>query len=330
MKTHRFASDGLGLSSMRTGTVVSLGASAVLGLGALVVARIWLPQSVHLPAVKLTPEVAANTVPVVVATGALPYGTKLDASKLTIVHLPPSAVPVGAFSTPAQLLSQPGGPPVVLTPISAREPLLPDKLSGAGARPIVSAAITEGMRAYTIGITETAGVGGHVLPGDRVDVIVTRQPPTPKALKDVCDDCKLERADVVLQNVRVIGMDLNVDPTTTQSAVSHSATLEVSVQDAQRLAVATQVGTMSLALRRAGQADVTPVRPVEVGDLRSTAPRAPGATLADDPRLYAKAPPPAADGAPGRVVIHGGHTIVVVHGDASTTVDVPSYRGAGA
>jgi pilus assembly protein CpaB len=268
--------------------------------------------------------------PMVVASGPIPYGAKLDASRLTVVQVPANAVPPGAFQTPSQILSQQGGAPVALTPIAAHEPLLPSKLSGPGARPIVSAGITEGMRAYTIGVAETAGVGGHVLPGDRVDVIVTRQPPTPKALKDICDECKLERADVVLQNVRVIGMDLNVDPTTTQSVVSHSATLEVSVQDAQRLAVATQVGTMSLALRRAGQADVTPVRPVEVGDLRSTAPRAPGATLLDDPRLYAKAPPPAADGAPGRVVIHGGHTVVVVHGDASTTVDVPSYRGAGA
>jgi len=329
MKTHRFASDGLGLSSMRTGTVVSLGASAVLGLGALVVARIWLPQSVHLPAVKLTPEVAANTVPVVVATGALPYGTKLDASKLTVVRLPPNAVPLGAFSTPSQLLSQPGGPPVALTAIAAHEPLLPAKLSGAGARPIVSAAITEGMRAYTVGVNETAGVGGHALPGDRVDVIVTRQPPTPKAIKDLCDDCKFERADVVLQNVKVLGMDLNVDPTTTVSVVSHTATLEVSVQDAQKLAVATQIGTLSLALRRAGQADVTPVRPVEISDLRSTAPRAPGpATLSDDARMYRAAPPAA--GAPGKVVIHGGRTIVVVHGDSATTVDVPAYRGAGA
>ena len=267
---------------MRTGTVVSLGASAVLGLGALVVARLWLPTSAHVALNKVMPEVASGTVPVVVANGAIPYGTKLDASKLSIVRMPASAVPQGAFATPAQVLSQQGGAPVTLTSLAPHEPLLPAKLSGPGARPIVSAGITEGMRAYTISVTETAGVGGHVLPGDRVDVIVTRQPPTPKALKDLCDDCKLERADVVLQNVRVLGMDLNVDPTTTQSVVSHTATLEVSVLDAQKLAVANQIGMMSLALRRAGQADVTPVRPVEVGDLRSTAPRAPGGAALPD------------------------------------------------
>ncbi|HZZ90062.1 MAG TPA: Flp pilus assembly protein CpaB [Caulobacteraceae bacterium] len=315
---------------MRTGTVVSLGASAVLGLGALLVARLWLPQQSHAPLLKAVPEVAAGTVPVVVASGALPYGTKLDASKLAIVRMPANAVPQGAFSTPAQILSQQGGAPVTLTAFASHEPLLPAKLSGPGARAIVSAAITEGYRAYTISVTETAGVGGHVLPGDRVDVIVTRQPPTPKAVKDLCDDCKMERADVVLQNVKVIGMDLNVDPTTTQSVISHTATLEVSVLDAQKLAVATQVGTMSLALRRGGQADVTPVRTVEIGDLKSTAPRAPGPVFPDDMQLRALGAKPhaAAPAGPGaKVTIHSGHTIVVVHGDASTTVDVPAYRG---
>jgi pilus assembly protein CpaB len=315
----------LGLGSMRTGTVVSLGASAVLGLGALVVARLWLPQSAHLPMLK-APEIQAGSVPVVVATAAIPYGAKLDASKLTVVHLPPGAVPPGAFTTTSQILSQQGGAPVALTPIAAHEPLLPSKLSGAGARPIVSAAITEGMRAYTIGVSETAGVGGHILPGDRVDVIVTRQPPIPKAIKDLCDDCKQERADVVLQNIKVLGMDLNVDPTTTQSVISHTATLEVSVQDAQRLAVATQIGNMSLALRRLGQADVTPVRTVQIADLQSTGPHAPGGG-SDQPRLIAVS---RRRGSALPMVIHT-RSIIVVHGDAATPVQVPAERyGAGA
>jgi pilus assembly protein CpaB len=317
---------------MRTGTIISLGASAVLGVGALIVARVWLPQSSHPPAAR--PEAPSmQTVPVVVATGAIPYGTRLDASKLTVVQVPPGAAPQGAFSSPSQLLNQAGGAPIVLTPLSTHEPLLPSQLSGPGARPIVSAVIDEGMRAYTVGVTDVAGVGGHVLPGDRVDVIVTRQPPTPNAIKDVCGECKLERADVVLQNVKVLGMDLNVDPTTTQSVISHTATLEVSVQDAQRLAVAAQIGSLSLALRRVGQADITPVRTVEVADVRSTAPAAPGPQFPDEARLAAlvrrpsaPARAPTAVAGPAAVVTHG-HTVVVVHGDSTTTVDVP---GGGA
>jgi len=318
---------------MRTGTVVSLGASAVLGLGALIVARVWLPQPSHAPAAN-KPAQMVDTVPVVVASGPIAYGAKLDASHLAVVRLPANAVPQGAYSSTAQILSQQGGPPVALMTIAPHEPLLPSKLSGPGARPIISAGITEGMRAYTISITETAGVGGHALPGDRVDVIVARDIPIPTIkAKDGSEadcNCKRERADVVLQDIKVLGMDLNVDPTTTASAVSHTATLEVSVQDAQKLAVAAQVGQMSLALRRQGQADLAPTRTVEIPDLQANGPRAPGGPPDPWPRLIAAARRHSAPVASAPMVIPT-HSVVVVHGDTATSVEVPADRyGAGA
>src|SRR5579863_7813306 len=119
---------------MRTGTVVSLGASALLGVGALIVARVWLPQTSH-PSGPKADQVATDTVPVVVASADIPYGTKLDAGRLTVERLPVGDAPRGAFATPTQVLSQPGGAPIVLTPIAAHEPVLPSKLSGGGAKP---------------------------------------------------------------------------------------------------------------------------------------------------------------------------------------------------
>ena len=313
---------------MRTGTVISLGASAVLGVGALIVARVWLPQPGGHAQQK--PAEATGTVPVVVASAAIPYGGKVDASHLIVERLPAGDAPPGAFSDPSQVIKAQGGVPLALTPIAAREPVLASKLSTGGARAIVSAGITDGMRAYTIGVSDTGGVGGHVLPGDRVDVIVTRSPPTPKAVKDLCGECKFERADVVLQDVKVLGMDLNIDPTATQSAVAHTATLEVSVLDAQKLAVAAQIGIMSLALRRVGQAEITPVRTVEVGDVRSTAPRAPGPAFPDDERM-ARMHAPTAPTGPVRTAPPHTRSITVVHGDTATQVDVPAERyGAGA
>jgi pilus assembly protein CpaB len=305
---------------MRTGTVVSLGASAVLGLGALIVARVWLPQSAH-TAGPAAPSVAQDTVPVVVATGDIPYGAKLDASKLTVEHLPAGDAPHGAFATTQQILGQTGGPPIVLTPISAREAILPDKLSGSGARATVAAVIGEGMRAYTIGVTDVAGVGGHVLPGDRVDVMLTRtiDPPPAKPGSPECD-CKRYVSDVVLQDLRVLGMDLNADPTSTQAAVAHTATLEVSVQDAQKLAVASQAGSLSLALRRTGSAEVTPTRSIAASDLFGG--RAPM------PRIIAVSRRTPAAAAP---ILIRTHSVVIIHGDSSSSVVVPAERyGAGA
>jgi pilus assembly protein CpaB len=311
---------------MRTGTVVSLGASAVLGLGALIVARVWLPQG-HAPQTKASAPV--STVPVVVATSAIPYGGKLDAGHLTIEQLPVGDAPQGSFTTTNQILQQQGGPPIALTPIAAREPVLASKLSGGGARATVSAVIDEGFRAFTIGVSDVAGVGGHILPGDRVDVILSRDIPQIQIPGQPSCNCKRVRADVVLQDVKVLGIDLNADPTTTQAAVAHTATLQVDVQAAQKLAVAAQVGAMSLALRRTGQADVTPVRTVEIRDLQWNGARAPGpAPLRDDARILPVMRQP---GAPSPQIIIRTHSVTVVHGDVSTQVQVPAERyGAGA
>src|SRR3954449_1705138 len=99
---------------MRVVTIVSLGASAVLGLAALVVAKTMLPNKAS---ARITAAPAAVGVPVVVAKGPLKFGDRLDATKVEILKLPSNAVPDGAFSTVAQVLAQDhGGAPVTLTP----------------------------------------------------------------------------------------------------------------------------------------------------------------------------------------------------------------------
>lgn len=237
---------------MRMITIVSLGASAALGLGALFVAKTVLPNAAAAkPGVVAT---AQAGVPIVVAAKDIKYGDKLDAGMLTIANIPAQAAPAGAFSTVQQVLSQDhGGAPVALQPIAAREALLPIKLSGPGARPSVAAEIAEGMRAYTIKVTDVTGAGGHALPGDHVDVVLMRDL-TPTAQN------RTYVSDVVLQNVRVLGVDLNADLSSNKPSEPKNATLEVSVEDAQKLAIASTLGTLSLALRRTGEAEAEPVR----------------------------------------------------------------------
>lgn len=234
---------------MRVVTIVSLGASAVLGLAALVVAKTVLPNQ----AAAKSPSVAAaqvEGVPVVVAAKDMKYGDRLAADSLKLVRMPADTVPQGAFSTIAAVLSaDKGGAPIVLTPIAAREPLLPAKLSGPGARPSVAAEIKDGMRAYTIKVSDVSGVGGHALPGDRVDVVLMR---------DLAPDSPMHNyaSEVVLQDVRVLAVDLNADLQSDKPASPSTATLEVSVADSQKLAVAADLGKLSLALRKTGAAEV--------------------------------------------------------------------------
>jgi pilus assembly protein CpaB len=238
---------------MRVVTIVSLGACALFGLSALVVAKTMMPNPGAAKAAA-TPQVTG--VPIVVAKSALKFGDKLDASKIEVLKVPSNAVPEGAFTTTAQVLAQDGGgAPVAITPIAAREALLPAKLSGPGARASVAAEIGEGMRAYTIKVSDVTGVGGHALPGDRVDVVLMR---------DLSTDSSKHAyvSQVVTQNIRVLGVDLNADLASNKPATPSTATLEVSVPDAQKLAVAGDLGKLSLALRKTGSAEIAQTAPM--------------------------------------------------------------------
>jgi pilus assembly protein CpaB len=208
---------------------------------------------------------------------------------------------------------------------------LPTQISGPGARPTVSAVIDEGMRAYTIGVTDVAGVGGHVLPGDRVDVVMTQNLPQKAPSGQNLCDCKRVIADVVLQDIKVLGLDLNADPSSTQAAVAHTATLEVSVEDAEKLAVAAQAGSLSLALRRTGSAEMSPVRTIAIADLHTGALR----DLRSEVRQALNASRRHASSStvqvPPMPIAPPTHTVTVIHGDTSSSVQVPAERyGAGA
>jgi len=270
-------------------TIVSLGASAVLGLGALFVAKAVLPNTAA-----AKPGAAAGAsaaVPIVIATKDIKFGDKLDATMLTIAHVPADVVPQGAFQTTAQVLMQDhGGAPVALTPIAVHEALLPAKLSGPGARPSVAAEIKEGMRAYTVRVNDVGGVGGHALPGDRVDVVLMRDL-TPSG------QVRTYVSDVVLQNVRVLGIDLNADLNANKPAEPKNTTLEVSVEDAQKLSIAATLGTLSLALRRTGEADAQTIHTMATRDFVG------GAAAASPPQVRAVVRRPRAGGGGGSLVI---------------------------
>ena len=167
--------------------------------------------------------------------------------------------------------------------------------------------ITPGMRAYTIGVGDVNGGGGHVLPGDRVDVLLARTVPGSEEQQNI-------ESDVVLQNVRILGINLNADQTTTNKANPKNATLEVTVEDAGRLSIASQVGALSLALRRTGAAEVEPVRAVRVSDLR---PYGAPPTFQPVARQASAPPPPRAEPQPkagGLVVVNGTHRATTTSG----------------
>jgi pilus assembly protein CpaB len=173
------------------------------------------------------------------------------------VDWPASNVPAGAFATTAQLLAT---DPVVVRRFYANEPILAAKLAGPKTRATLSAQITESQRAVSVRVNDIVGVAGFILPGDRVDVMVTRE---------VGGSDGNNITDVLLQNIKVIGVDQNASEDASGAKVVKAVTLEVGPDQAQKLFLGSKVGELSLALRNYLDVAAVPVRTVTVADLRS-------------------------------------------------------------
>ncbi len=239
---------------MRSSTIIMIGFAVVFGLLAVFVAQAWLSSQAEMRAKNFEAQkkpIATQTL--VVAARPLRFGAELGAMSLRELPWPNEAVPAGAFSKIADLTSSRR---VVLTAIEANEPILASKITGAGQRATLSAVLQDGMKAVSIRVNDVEGVAGFVLPGDRVDVVLTRQ-----------QDKLVAAADVVLQNVRVLAVDQVADERAEKPSIAKAVTLEVEVTAAQKLALASTIGTLSLALRKAGEATPSNTRRITVSDL---------------------------------------------------------------
>ncbi|MFV0472706.1 MAG: Flp pilus assembly protein CpaB [Pikeienuella sp.] len=201
-----------------------------------------------------------ETAPVVVAARALRYGETLDADAVRVVEFPKEAAPENGFASIDDILGQNGDRRVVLRTIEPNEPILKAKVTGFGERATISAQLTPGMRAFTLQIDTVSGVAGFLLPNDRVDVYLTR------------NDRDGLTANLIMQNVKVIAVDQFAEQDANRARVARTATVEVSPEDAQKLALAQQIGRISLSLRQIDEtATSEEVRPVAISDVVASA-----------------------------------------------------------
>jgi pilus assembly protein CpaB len=241
---------------VRSSTIIMIAVAAVFGLLAVFVAQSWLNRQAEarlrsIEAQQASP-VAARTL--VVAARPLRFGTEVTAAALRELPWASDAVPAGAFASVRDVLA--GGKHIVLTAIEANEPVLSSKITGSGQRATLSAVIAEGKKASTIRVNDVDDVAGFVLPGDRVDVMLSRQTDKGTAINDV-----------VLKNAKVLAVDQLADDRADKPALAKAVTLEVDIAGAQKLSLAGQIGTLSLALRKAGDSDPVNSRPITLVDL---------------------------------------------------------------
>ena len=176
---------------------------------------------------------------IVVASQALAFGTPLSSQNVRLVNWPANSMPDGAFTS----LEEATKSRVSLRPIVAGEPVLASKVSGANGRATLSANLPVGQLAFAVPISDITSAGGFIRPGDVVDVLVTRRIPG-----DGSSEMD-KMTDVVLESIPVLGIDQVSDENKTDPAIGKSATLQVDTFGAQKLALAQQLGVLTLALR---------------------------------------------------------------------------------
>lgn len=184
------------------------------------------------------PGVALGTV--VVAAEQLRFGQTISGEQLKEISWPVDSVPQGAFSTIEEMVGNTERK--AIKTIEAGEPILAMKITGDNKHAGLAGVISDGMRAVTIPVDLVNGVGGFVLPGDNVDIVLTKKD------RDNGD----QTADIIMENVKVLSIDQDAERAVQGAKVAKSVTLETDTQGAQRLALANSVGRLSLLLRGAG------------------------------------------------------------------------------
>lgn len=250
---------------MRLNTIITLGASAAFGIMAVILARGWINDAIanefqdSRPSATLAVQ-PIEGFPVVIAANDLNFGDELTAEALRIVNYPEDAIPFGTYASLDEIFTDLSKRTVVLSQMRLNEPLMDYKISGPGGKGSLSARIAEGYRAAAIRVDDVSGVAGFIVPGDFVDVIYTRDPQTRRSGNELI-------ADVLLQNIKVLGIDQNHNENSSAADVARTVTVEVKNEDAQRLHLALDSGKLSLTLRAAGEKVLEPVLTVKASQL---------------------------------------------------------------
>jgi len=176
---------------------------------------------------------ATETTSVVVASGDLTFGTTLKEEHLKVVAFPRSSVPQGSYAGLDSVVGQ-----TTRVFVVDGEPILASKLSAIGGG--LSVRVPPDMRAMSIKVNEVSGVGGFVLPGDRVDILVT---------VDYAGGANVAVTKTILQDLEVLASGAKTETKNNQNVTVQTVTVLVDPDGAEKLALAIDQGSVHLALR---------------------------------------------------------------------------------
>jgi pilus assembly protein CpaB len=135
---------------------------------------------------------------------------------------------------------------VARDPFGPGEPITESKIVAPGSRGFLAAVLRPGMRAVSVPVTATSGISGFVFPGDQVDILITH-PMSASGGKG--EGIQRQASETVLHDVRVLAVDQKLDSKGGEAIIAHTATLEVTPKQSEVIAVASEMGKLSLSLR---------------------------------------------------------------------------------
>jgi pilus assembly protein CpaB len=211
-----------------TRAIIMLVLSVVAGLAAVVLAARWMGQ-----------QAAGNQTRVLIATRDLELGQAITPIMLQDIAWPSGTLPEGSFNDPKKLEGR-----VVRSNIFKGEPILMPKLAPEGTKAGLDSVIKTGRRAITVKVNEVVGVAGFLAPGSYVDLVV-----------NIRDDRENPVSKIVLERIMVLAVaQESYRPDESKPKVVNAVTLEVTPEEAEKIDLARNIGTLSLMLRN--QADI--------------------------------------------------------------------------
>jgi pilus assembly protein CpaB len=190
---------------------------------------------------------------VVVAGCDLQMGKKLEATDLKVSDWPVTIVPAGSYPTASELVGR-----VMKTESQTGEAVIEGKLAPKGSEGGFSSIIPAGMRALTVSVNNSSGVGGFILPNTHVDVLVTVSSPVQKGESTT---------KIILEDIKVLAVDQTFERKEDDPVIVQTVTLLVTPDDAEKLVLASTEGKLQLSLRNTSDRSVRATSGVQLKEL---------------------------------------------------------------
>ena len=282
----------------------------VLGVSllfALVISGVFYQMAAHAGSPKKAAE-ATDLKDIVLAARPLAVGTTIKPADIKLGKIPSGSFPKGAFAKPEEVIDRP-----LISNILMDEPILDGRLAARGSGIGLAPVIPVGMRAVTLRVNDVTGIAGFVLPGMRVDVLVTGHPPN--------SESSVTATPVQLQNLLVLSAGTVMQPDARGQAMpAPTVTLLGTPEQAETLTLASSDARIQLVLRNGSDQTIEKTPGEDIAELygeHAAHKKSPETSATPRPRarpVVVAAPPPPPPPPDQIVVIRGTQKSVEVVG----------------